>query len=170
MSDNHAEAVETVTGILRDDGWTVKESFWTTDGEPLTGQPDDGDAIPTPDLYVADPTEEYQPRWVEVKWRKQAIVYEKEDERRHGIEIPEWDAHNDCQRQTGMPVWIFIIENNTATLLRQRVRSLDPVQITKKMWTDAGGAILFSRDDFEAMGKSRPFETDASVQAGLHSF
>lgn len=170
MVSDHDSAVDEITSLLETDGWVVARSFFTDEsGQPHLKEPDSG-GVPSPDLHATDPSNDRNDRWIEVKWRKQAIVYEKADEERHGIEIPEWESHNECLQTTGLPVWIFIVEDSTGHVLRQRIRSLSPVQTTKKMWTDAGGAVLFPRDQFERLGSRDPFDMDASVQSGLSSF
>jgi len=48
--------------------------------------------------------------WVEVKYKDSPAMYQRAREYRHGIDLPNWDAYREVERETGVPGYLAIIQ------------------------------------------------------------
>jgi hypothetical protein len=48
--------------------------------------------------------------WVEVKYKDSPARYQKAQEYRHGVDLPNWDAYLQVERESGLPGWLAIVQ------------------------------------------------------------
>jgi len=48
--------------------------------------------------------------WVEVKYKDSPAKYQIAGEHRHGIDLPNWDAYREVERESGVPGWLAIVQ------------------------------------------------------------
>jgi hypothetical protein len=86
-------------------------------------------------------------RWAEVKRKKSATHHHISDEWEHGFARRLWLEYIDVEVRTGIPVDVFVYEDNTGCLLRAVLGELEPrVYDGQKM--GRGGMVFFRRSMF----------------------
>ena len=104
-------------------------------------------AYPIPDLDVSKNGERF---WVEVKTKASATYTRLTGRYEHGIPLRLFQAYLRVQRITGCPVWLYIVEEDTNTVLRAR---LDALMSQARVYTgdrmSRGGMVFWPLDAFE---------------------
>lgn len=98
-------------------------------------------------------------RFIEVKTKSKPVPRRKENGTlQHGVDSPNWKAYCDTQRETGLPVWLFVYENDSGTLLRARLNDLEIHHIADNETTieiHGNPMVYWNRDNFEAITVKR---------------
>jgi len=76
---------------------------------------------PVPDLDVSRDGNRF---WVEVKTKKEAVLWRKTNELRHGIERRLLEHYRTVEAISGCPCWLFVFEESTGALLAQKLSAL----------------------------------------------
>ena len=155
--------------LLKRSGWSVKELRKASDGgrAPIL----EGSQLRLVDLQVHNSGR--CTRYVEVKSKSQPIKYGIKNERRHGWEKCK---HNDYQafarEYTEDPVYVFVHERTTGVILRQRVRSLTPVQTLEdsdrlNAYNTSEPMVFFRRDEFDVVTDDVSQYLSGFAQSGI---
>lgn len=112
-----------VAAWFQDRGWFVIPSYdyAGSNGDKAPRLQGLSDAYAVPDLDIA---KSGCRRWVEVKTKKEAVLWRKTQELRHGIEIRLLDQYQRVQKITGTDCWLAIYEESTGELMAQELNLL----------------------------------------------
>lgn len=112
-----------VSLLLQGRGYYVIPSYdYTgTDGDKAPRMQAYRDSYVVPDLDVARGG---QRAWIEVKTKTIPVFFRATQQERHGIEQRLWRDYEAVQRETGDPVFLFVIEQNSGTILCERMDRL----------------------------------------------
>lgn len=88
-------------------------------------------------------------RWVEVKTKTKPTYNRKRKRDEHGINLRHWNDYRIVQKETGVPVFIFVYEVKKGNIL---VSSVDKLSMSGVEYhgdkMDKDGMIFFDRTDF----------------------
>jgi hypothetical protein len=126
--DEGAKAEFTVAKMLKNDGWYIAnasslDEVAGDDGAPLVRGEDDNKI--TPDIHAM---KEGRTVWVEVKRKNSGPEYiRKNDQNEHFIDAPNWKQYNEVQAESGLELWLAIVEVPSQTLQRQLIEDISVV-------------------------------------------
>jgi hypothetical protein len=107
------------------------------------------EGIVMPDLLVA---KRGLAMWAEVKSKWKPCFYRQTGINYHGVGRRLWRHYHRCQDETGMNVWLFIVEEKTQVLLFQGINELakwvSPYEGDK---VDPGGMVFWPRHVFQSI-------------------
>lgn len=89
--------------------------------------------------------------WVEVKTKTKAARFNKAQEWRHGVDLPNWEAYREVERITGIPGTLMIVQlEPELALLVAPFTHLEPfTQICEPKDAFPRGMVFWPRDRFE---------------------
>jgi hypothetical protein len=101
-----------------------------------------------PDLLVCRDGMSY---FVEVKIKAISPTFRNSDEVRHGIDLKHYDHYKEVQKESGIPVWLWVIEEETGEVLCQL---LDILTLTEKpgVGVMTGKMMYFPKSSFTILG------------------
>lgn len=137
-----------VKRLLIDNGWLVIPSYAYTGEDDNKAPRLEGTncfyVIPDLDICKAGTR-----RWIEVKTKTKADFTRITQRLEHGIPLKHYEHYLEVQRETGTPVWIFVYELNTKSILYASLNSLSYVIRKYIGWKMSnGGMAFFPRDSF----------------------
>jgi hypothetical protein len=96
-------------------------------------------------------------RWAEVKTKAAATYTRVTGRYEHGVPKRHYESYLKVQEITGCPVWLFVYEENTGTILCGRLDDLARVRreyVGDKM--SRGGMVFFPRSAFKLYRAASP--------------
>lgn len=134
--------------LLIDNGWLVIPSYAYTgkgnDKSPRLEGMNCFYVIPDLDVCKAGTR-----RWIEVKTKSKADFTRLTQRFEHGIPLRHYRHYFDVQDATGCPVWLFVYELNTKSILYASLNALSYVaRIYEGPKMSNGGMAFFPRDNF----------------------
>lgn len=138
-----------VAELLQQHGWYVIPSYDYA-GEDHDKAPRLQGALGgfiIPDLDIA---KDGARRWAEVKTKAEATFTRITQRLEHGISKRHYEHYQKVQQITGDEVWLFVVEENTGTVLFAKLDDLEPfkrVYNGDKM--SRGGMVFYPRDCFK---------------------
>lgn len=111
-----------VESLFRRHQWkTTPARHHRSDGSGAPMLRNDGDPIRMPDIHVAGHGVSL---WAEVKQKEEIEHTRVRSQDEHGIDTPAWKDYRRLADDSGLPVWIFIFEEDTGDLLAGDVAAL----------------------------------------------
>lgn len=131
--------------------WLQKRGWWVIPSYDYTGENDDkaprmqglSSSLVIPDLDIA---KDGLRRWAEVKTKTKALEWRKTGELQHGIDLRHYEEYLKVQSLSGTHVWLFIVEENTQTILAESLDRLGEPRIGREY--GKGGMANWPRDRF----------------------
>lgn len=103
------------------------------------------DGIVLPDLGIAQAG---NMKWAEVKAKGRPTFTRKTGTYDHGIGYRKWCHYIRIQKETGVHVWLFIIEEDTQRLLAESLDVLGEGRRYDDNKMDLGGMVFWPREKF----------------------
>lgn len=118
------------------------------------------------------------PRWAEIAAKDKPIEFRAQKEFRHGIDLPYWQECRQVEQATGIPGYLFIIQNRpfegatpSPLLLVQALSLLKNVPVQEvppsaQKWAPHG-LIMWRQADFTMLGEPDSAATRMSLRAWM---
>jgi Holliday junction resolvase len=149
--------------FLKRNGWAVLPAHECNPGNAALLQGAD-DSFVLPDLLSFNSRQRI---WAESKVKEKSQLYRKRNEYRHCIDEYNYKEYLAVQSLTGIPVWVFIYEEDTQKLIRAPLNWVPVVQRLSPEESDFKfdePIVLFRRNDFIDTGVG---VIDGEVETGL---
>lgn len=106
--------------------------------------------------------------YAEIKFKSEATWTRTLQQEDHGIGLLKWKMYQRIERESGLPVYLFIYEGDSGAVLYNRLQNLAKVarfSDTDKM--DRGGMVFFPRASFGLWGHIAVLKGELWRQVGL---
>lgn len=143
-----SEGEQIVKELLQKNGWFVIPSYAYTGPENDKAPKMEGTNtyFVIPDLDICKVGTR---RWIEVKTKTEADYTRITQRFEHGIPLRHYYHYLEVQKESGCPVWLFVYELRTKTLLYASLNSLSHfIRKYEGNKMSKGGMAFFPRDKF----------------------
>jgi hypothetical protein len=136
-----------VSQILQGSGWYVIPSYdYCGEDDKAPRMKGTCGFFVIPDL---DASRQGKRAWFEVKTKSSASWTKITKRFEHGIPIRHYQDYLRVEKESGTPVWLVIVEQDTGTVLRQSLEHLKKhVRLYQGGKMSRGGMAFFPRDEF----------------------
>lgn len=142
-----------MAGWLQQRGWLIVPSYDYSgeDGNKAPKMHGVRLSLVIPDLDACRSGERF---WVEVKTKWEATFTEKTQRLEHGISLRHYEHYQQVEKESGNPVWLFVLEERTGVILAGRLRDLaEHARIYKGWKMGQAGMVFFPREKFKIVDR-----------------